>query len=49
MTEKPIERDPVDWEHYQLWGRVREALYATPDQFTTPTTSRACWLQTFSH
>lgn len=38
MSDKPVERDPEDWEHYDLWRRVRDALYATPNQFTTPTT-----------
>lgn len=37
MIEEPIERDPVCWKHYQLWRRVRAALYATPYQFTTST------------
>lgn len=37
VPEPPVERDPVHWEHYRLWRRVRDALYATPGQFTTPT------------
>ncbi len=28
--------DPVGWEHYDLWRRVRNALFAVPDHFTTP-------------
>ena len=29
---------PVDWQHYELWQRVRDSLYACPDHFSTPTT-----------
>ncbi len=30
---KPLE--PVEWEHFDLWRRVRRALFAIPDHFTT--------------
>ena len=29
---------PAEWEHYDLWRRVRRALFAVPNHFTTPTT-----------
>ncbi|MCY3596313.1 MAG: hypothetical protein OXG71_02590, partial [Rhodospirillales bacterium] len=32
----PEPRDPVEWEHYALWQRVRNALFAVPDHFSTP-------------
>lgn len=32
----PEPRDPVEWEHYDLWRRVRHALFAVPDHFSTP-------------
>lgn len=32
----PEPRDPVEWEHYALWQRVRNALFAVPDHFATP-------------
>ena len=35
---QPEEREPREWEHYDLWRRVKRALYATPDHFSTPTT-----------
>lgn len=28
---------PCNWEHYPLWKRVRTAIFAAPDHFTTPT------------
>ena len=31
----PKPREPVEWEHFDLWRRVRRALFATPDHFTT--------------
>ncbi len=34
----PVRKDPVDWEHYELWKRVREAVLALPGYFKTPTT-----------
>ena len=34
----PEPTDPTGWEHYNLWTRVRDALYACPDHFATPTT-----------
>lgn len=34
----PVPSDPVSWQHYALWKRVKDALYACPDHFTTPTT-----------
>lgn len=34
----PQVRDPVEWEHYELWCRVKRALFAVPNHFTTPTT-----------
>ena len=38
MPENPPERvEPTDWKHYDLWQRVRHALFACPDNFTTPT------------
>lgn len=37
MPEAPVEREPAEWEHYELWKGVRDALYATPDRFTTST------------
>lgn len=38
MPERPWPVDPVEWEHYELWKRVRHALFAVPSHFTTPTT-----------
>lgn len=31
---KPVE--PANWEHFDLWRRVRNALFVVPDRFTTP-------------
>lgn len=33
---EPVPHDPVDWEHSDLWQRVKKALFAVPDHFTTP-------------
>ena len=33
----PTPGKPREWEHFALWERVRKALLATPDHFTTPT------------
>ena len=33
----PVPQDPHGWEHFTLWQRVRKAIFATPDHFTTPT------------
>ena len=30
-------RAPSSWEHYGLWRRVRQALFAVPDRFVSPT------------
>ena len=38
MHEPPKARDPVEWEHYNLWCRVKQALFAVPSHFATPTT-----------
>ena len=40
MAKKPAppERvEPTNWKHYELLKRVREAILALPDYFTTPT------------
>ena len=37
MPSAPVQHEPVSWEHYKLWKRVRDAIYATPDHFSTPT------------
>lgn len=37
MNRRPVEREPICWEHFGLWKRVRDALYATPNHFATPT------------
>ena len=37
IVNSPQSSHPVDWEHYGLWQRVRDALYACPDHFSTPT------------
>ncbi len=29
--------EPTNWEHFDLYRRVKNALYAVPDRFTTPT------------
>ena len=34
---RPVPAEPVNWQHYALWKRVKDALYACPDHFTTPT------------
>lgn len=31
----PEPREPVEWKHFDLWRRVRMALFAVPDHFTT--------------
>ena len=36
--EAPPLVEPTAWEHYQLWHRVRNALFACPDRFSSPTT-----------
>ena len=33
----PKSVEPTTWEHYDLWVRVREAIRAVPDRFSTPT------------
>lgn len=33
----PQPTEPADWEHYGLWRRVKDALYACPDHFSTTT------------
>ena len=35
--EPPQPHEPAEWEHYDLWRRVRRALFAVPNHFTTPT------------
>lgn len=37
MPNPPTPEQPTGWEHFPLWKRVREALFATPIHFTTPT------------
>ena len=34
----PTPTEPTAWEHYELWKRVRDALFACPDHFSTSTT-----------
>ena len=36
--DSPTEVTPTEWEHYELWKRVKDAVYACADYFTTPTT-----------
>jgi len=38
MPETPQPAAPVEWEHYELWERVRRALLAVPNHFATATT-----------
>jgi len=38
MPERPQPVHPVEWDHYDLWKRVRQALFAVPSHFSTPTT-----------
>lgn len=38
MFEPPVDRPPTEWEHYELWKGVRNALFALPDYFNSPTT-----------
>ncbi len=33
----PQSQPPTQWEHYDLWERVRQALFAVPDRFSSPT------------
>lgn len=33
----PARSEPVSWEHYDLWKRAREALFALPAHFETTT------------
>lgn len=33
----PVSEEPRGWEHFALWQRVRKAILATPDHFTTST------------
>ena len=37
MPLPPEPAEPTDWEHYTLWRGVRDALYACPAHFSTPT------------
>jgi len=37
-SQTPEKPNPVEWEHYDLWKRMRKALFAVPNHFTTPTT-----------
>ena len=34
----PDRVEPTGWKHYELWQGVRNALFACPDRFSTPTT-----------
>lgn len=38
QPSKPIKKEPIKWPHYDLWKRVRDALYALPGHFDSPTT-----------
>ena len=38
MPNIPRRLEPVGWQHYALWQRVKDALYACPDHFSTDTT-----------
>ncbi len=35
--EAPQPSEPTEWPHFELWRRVRSALFACPDRFSTPT------------
>lgn len=35
--DPPVRHEPTDWQHYRLWQRVREALYALPGYFRSST------------
>ena len=37
IPEPPSPEEPSTWEHYELWRRIRRALFAVPDHFSTPT------------
>jgi hypothetical protein len=42
MTEEnrpplPVKSDPTDWDHYQLWKRIQEAILALPLHFRSST------------
>lgn len=38
MPGKPKRVEPMNWEHYDLWRRVREAILALPVHFRSETT-----------
>lgn len=35
--QPPTRQEPTGWAHFELWGRVREAVLALPGYFSTPT------------
>ena len=37
LPPAPVERKPETWEHYELWKRVRNAVFATSHHFSTAT------------
>ena len=37
MPRPPDRVEPTDWQHYDLWRRVRNAIFACPDRFSTLT------------
>ena len=37
IPERPHSVEPVDWEHWLLWKRVKTALFACFDRFSTTT------------
>jgi len=36
-SQAPTRLEPTEWEHYDLWLRMREAVHALPDHFETAT------------
>lgn len=34
---KPERKEPTEWQHYQLWKRVQEAILAMPIHFRSET------------
>lgn len=34
---QPVRNEPTSWQHYDLWKRIREALFALPAYFETST------------
>lgn len=33
----PVKREPINWQHYELWKRICDAIRSLPDHFKTTT------------